>query len=267
MFYGPAPRSHADEVRARIAAEHEAARARREANPEPEPVIARFGGRCPLCLEDWDVNETPRLRACCCRRICKSCFEKLEGKDCPLCRKPMPGIGETLARLRYHAQNEVPEAMNALGEIHRDGRPGAVKCTRKAAKLWKRAVELGNVSAMINLGVLYDHGEGAIKKDMKKAFQLYQMAAERGFAKGQFNLRSMFYDELAFKDDKKAFHYFKLAAEQGYVLAMPKVAYCYVNEIGVGRDIGEAKRWYARAAANGDEESAGALEFLNARRR
>ena len=33
--YGPAPRSHADEIRARIAAEHEAARARREANPEP----------------------------------------------------------------------------------------------------------------------------------------------------------------------------------------------------------------------------------------
>ncbi|KAH8064421.1 hypothetical protein JL722_1291 [Aureococcus anophagefferens] len=34
VFYGPAPRSHADEVRARIAAEHEAARVRREANPE-----------------------------------------------------------------------------------------------------------------------------------------------------------------------------------------------------------------------------------------
>ncbi|KAH8057547.1 hypothetical protein JL722_6628 [Aureococcus anophagefferens] len=31
VFYGPAPRSHADEVRARIAAEHEAASAR-EAN-------------------------------------------------------------------------------------------------------------------------------------------------------------------------------------------------------------------------------------------
>ncbi|KAH8056272.1 hypothetical protein JL722_7576 [Aureococcus anophagefferens] len=43
VFYGPAPRSHADEVRARIAAEHEAARARREANPEREPLSARHG--------------------------------------------------------------------------------------------------------------------------------------------------------------------------------------------------------------------------------
>ncbi|KAH8059193.1 hypothetical protein JL722_5747 [Aureococcus anophagefferens] len=39
VFYGPAPRSYADEVRARIAAEHEAARLRREANPEPEPGV------------------------------------------------------------------------------------------------------------------------------------------------------------------------------------------------------------------------------------
>ncbi|KAH8071013.1 hypothetical protein JL720_11627 [Aureococcus anophagefferens] len=54
VFYGPAPRSHADEVRARIAAEHEAARLRREANPEREPQSARYGSRCPICLEDWD---------------------------------------------------------------------------------------------------------------------------------------------------------------------------------------------------------------------
>ena len=73
VVYGPAPRSHADEVRARIAAEHEAARARREANPEPEPASARWGSRCPICLEDWDVNSTHSLLACCCRRICKSC--------------------------------------------------------------------------------------------------------------------------------------------------------------------------------------------------
>ena len=51
------PRSHADEVRARIAAEHEAARALREANPEREPTSARFGSRCPICLEEWDVND------------------------------------------------------------------------------------------------------------------------------------------------------------------------------------------------------------------
>ena len=56
VFYGPAPRSDADVIRARIAAEHEAARVRREANPEPVPQSARFGSRCPICLEDWDLS-------------------------------------------------------------------------------------------------------------------------------------------------------------------------------------------------------------------
>ncbi|KAH8080321.1 hypothetical protein JL720_9013 [Aureococcus anophagefferens] len=45
--YGPAPRSHADEIRARIAAEHEAARVRREANPEREPLSVRYGVAVP----------------------------------------------------------------------------------------------------------------------------------------------------------------------------------------------------------------------------
>ena len=43
VFYGPAERTRADEARARIKANHEAARAWREANPQPEPLSARFG--------------------------------------------------------------------------------------------------------------------------------------------------------------------------------------------------------------------------------
>ena len=90
VFYGPAPRSHADEVRARIAAEHEAARLRREANPEPEPVSARYGSRCPICLEEWDVNAPSSLRVCCCRKICRSCEDKTGFEACALCRLPCP---------------------------------------------------------------------------------------------------------------------------------------------------------------------------------
>ncbi|KAH8068669.1 hypothetical protein JL721_6529 [Aureococcus anophagefferens] len=51
--YGPAPRSGADEVRARIAAEHEAARARREAEPE-QANAGRHGRECPVCFTEWD---------------------------------------------------------------------------------------------------------------------------------------------------------------------------------------------------------------------
>ncbi|KAH8049940.1 hypothetical protein JL721_11514 [Aureococcus anophagefferens] len=51
VVYGPAPRSQADEIRARIAAEHEAARALREANPEREPTSARHLRGYPIMKE------------------------------------------------------------------------------------------------------------------------------------------------------------------------------------------------------------------------
>ena len=136
VVYGPAPRSHADEVRARIAAEHEAARLRREANPEPEPLNARFGSRCPICLEAWDVNNLDVFRTCCARSICSSCHDKIgKHQPCPLCLAPCGDVATALVRLRRHVENEVPEAIVHLGQAYVDGYYELVKSNKKAAKL------------------------------------------------------------------------------------------------------------------------------------
>jgi hypothetical protein len=226
VFYGPAPRSHADEVRTRIAAEHEAARALREANPEPEPTSARYGSRCPICLEEWDVNVGNVLLICCCRRVCKSCSGKIGTDACPLCRLPYPvNAAENLARLRRHVENEVPEAITHLGSGYHLGRYDFVKSDKKAAKIWKRAVELGSVQAMVNLGVAYYLGRG-VKLDWKKAKQLHRMAADRGCAKGQCNVGQI----------------------------------CEVKE----GDISEARKWYALSAAQGYKNAISALARLDA---
>ena len=139
--YGPAPRSHADEVRARIAAEHEAARARREANPVPEPESARYGSRCPICLDEWDVNVSPVLRVCCCRLTCASCSGKIGFEPCPLCRAPFYGKEGFLPGLRRHIDNDVPEAMQFLGDYYKNGDSfySIVKSSKKAAKLYTSA--------------------------------------------------------------------------------------------------------------------------------
>ena len=136
--YGPAPRSHADEVRARIAAEHEAARLRREANPE-NPMSERLGSRCPICLEDFDVNEDLQCRACCCRSICRSCENKIGSGACPLCRSPVAeSAAEALARIRRHVDKEIPEAIHMLGALYERGDLGLVKSMKKAANSVQR---------------------------------------------------------------------------------------------------------------------------------
>ena len=265
VFYGPAPRSHADEVRARIAAEHEAARVRREANPEREPASARYGSRCPICLEEWDVNAGGTgtvFLVCCCRRVCRSCENKIGFGACPLCRIPCAETdAEQLTRLRRHVENEVPEAIRFLGNAYRCGQYGLVKSDKKAAKIWKRAVELGNVEAIINLGSLYETGSG-VKLDKKKAERLYRAAADRGDAFGQINLGSLLYSEEKFEE---AFRYYALAADQGYTHAEFNLGCSYRGGRGTEVDLGKARYWFERAAAKGHEKATQNLAHLDTR--
>jgi len=261
VFYGPAPRSHADEVRARIAAEHEAARLRREANPEPEPQSARWGSRCPICMEDWDVNDSPTIRVCCCRLVCVSCATKFAGKACPLCRASYPSSpSEQLARLRQHVENEVPEAVLQLGYMYRDGMPhlGVPKNLKKAVKIYKRAVELGNVDAAEHLGTMYSQGVG-VKLDTEKAKQLFRIASDRGHAVAQGKLAGLLQREECHAE---SFELYTLAAKQGLTSSEFMAAwYILISPVPeIPEDLEEARRLLTRAAAKGLEA---ANEFLN----
>ena len=264
VFYGPAPRSHADEVRARIAAEHEAARVRREANPERQPESARYGSRCPICLDDWDVNAVPMIRMCCCRLVCRSCDEKIVGKPCPLCRSPeLNSSAERLAALRRHVNNDMPEAVKHLASAyqHGDRDLGLVKSAKKAVKLYKRAVELGDTQAMVNLGSFYVgcHTGSGVKVDKKKAMQLFRMAADRGSPQGQCNLAAALMEE---NETEQAVPWYRRSAQQGFAFAQANLAVCYAHGITVDRDLDEAKRLCALAAAAGNEQARALLAQL-----
>jgi len=259
VFYGPAPRSHADEVRARIAAEHEAARLRREANPEREPLSARYGSRCPICLEEWDVNDTGVIRICCCRKVCRSCESKIGRDACPLCRVPCARThAETLARLRRQVENEVPEAISFLGIAYRYGYYGLVISDKKAAKIWKRAVELGSVDATRYLGDLHRRGSG-VKSDKRKAKRLYRAAADRGDAIAQDNLGCLLFAEEKFEE---AFRYYALSADQGFTYGETNLGCCYGDGTGTEVDLGKARYWFERAASKGDAVAQNSLGFL-----
>jgi TPR repeat protein len=262
VFYGPAPRSHADEIRARIAAEHEAARARREANPEREPLSARFGSRCPICREEWDVNVSNKVfRSCCACLVCQSCSDKIGENPCPLCRTPCPKThAEQLAHLRRHVENDVPEAIACLGSAYSCGHYGLVKSDKKAAKIHRRAVELGDVHAMVLLGELHQRGSG-VKLDKKKAERLYRMAADRGDAFGQNKVGILIDSE---KKHEEAFRYYALAADQGLTDGEINLGCCYARGEGTEVDVGKARYWFERAAAKGDERAIDCLAHLDA---
>ena len=253
VFYGPAPRSRADEARARIAAAHEAARALREALPEKAPLSARYGSRCPVCLEDWDVNATTVTLACCCRQTCESCDAKIGDGPCALCRSPVVANSEYVSHLKRHIQNGVPEAMNELGEAYVDRKCAKsfrlVLSAKRAVKLWEKAAQLGNAEAMYNLGKSFQYGRG-VKLNLKKAMNFYRMASDRGDPVSQKRLGTML---CGLKNFEEGFRYYKLSAEQGWTPGERELGRCYQIGDGVEADVQEAKHWYMRAAAKGDE--------------
>ena len=80
-----------------------------------------------------------------------------------------------------------------------------MKSYKKAARLYQRAVELGDVQSMVGLGFLYEKGQG-IKLDTKKAVKYYRMAAERGYAQAQYNLGICFYNGIGVVQDLSLIH-------------------------------------------------------------
>ena len=156
-----------------------------------------------------------------------------------------------MAGIRRHAENEVPDAILYLGHFYRDGAFGLVKSEKKAAKLYKRAVELGSVDAMTALGALYGLGLG-VKMDPNKARQLYRMAVDRGDAAAQCNLAMGVRKEGKYDE---AMRLFLLSAKQGYANAIYGIAFMYLNGMVGGRpDYVAARPWLERAAAGPDVE-------------
>jgi hypothetical protein len=157
-------------------------------------------------------------------------------------------------------ENEVPEAISFLGDAYRDGQMGLVKSDKKAAKIWKRAVELGNVDAMVDLGLSYEQGLG-VKLDKKKAERLYRAAADRGDATAQNRIAWLHDSEKKFEE---AFRYFALAADQGLTAGETCLGTCYIDGTGTKVDLGKARYWLERAAAKGDERAIDCLAHLDA---
>jgi hypothetical protein len=136
-----------------------------------------------------------------------------------------------------------------------------VKSEKKAAKIWKRAVALGDVDAMRHLAKLYRDGSG-VKLDKKKAERLYRAAADRGDATAQNNLALFLDAEQKFEE---AFRYYALAADQGYTSGEYNLGCCHRDGQGTEVDLGKARYWFERAAAKGHEKATQNLAALDAR--
>jgi TPR repeat protein len=121
----------------------------------------------------------------------------------------------------------------------------------------RRAAELGDPKAMVELGVLYTKGEGGVEQDYAEAAKWFYAAAQKGSAAGQNHLGELYGTGDGVKQSfAEALKWIRMAAEQGYPEAQFNVGYMYGKGQGVAQDFVRATMWFEIAARQGFKEAA-----------
>ena len=157
--------------------------------------------------------------------------------------------GEMLLKM---TDSDNAEVIRLIGNCYSGWYDGVENNYDKAISYYRKAVELGNKYALVNLGNSYFDGEG-VKNDAEEAVKWYRKAAEQGITGGQFALGWCYNNgEGVKKDAEEAVKWYRKAAEQGSADAQCNLGACYEDGEGVEKNAEEAVKWYRKAAEQGD---------------
>lgn len=125
----------------------------------------------------------------------------------------------------------------------------------KAAYWYERAAERGNAVAQYRLASLYQRGAG-VEADRATAAAWFKQAANLGNVGAMHNLAVMMSDSVeGAANYAGAVSYYRAAANHGVADSQYNLGVIYARGLGAGKDLGEAYKWFALAAASGDDEA------------
>lgn len=168
---------------------------------------------------------------------------------------------EALKWFRKAAEQGESESEYMLGKLYLEG-AGVPKNESEGIKWITRSAEHGYLVAQ-----LYFVAKYYPKGKYEEAYKWVKMAAEAGEAECQYILSKYYSRGLGgVKEDKeKAIKLVRQAAENGSSNAQFVLADCYRRGIGVGISfsLDEARKWYTKAANQGNKEAKEMLDRLN----
>ena len=123
----------------------------------------------------------------------------------------------------------------------------------KAYNYFKRAYDMGDGMAAMEIGYLHYFGQGR-KKDDGAAYKYFTEAAEYGVPKANIMRGNLYYygGPGLKKNLAKAAECYRQSAELGEVGGQSWLAQLYQKGEGVPKDLDMAAYWYQKAAAQGD---------------
>ncbi|KAH8108496.1 HCP-like protein [Phellopilus nigrolimitatus] len=171
-----------------------------------------------------------------------------------------------LRRAAEQADEDNPHSLHELGLLHENPDSQIVPYDPLYAKnLFTKAAQLGYTQSQYKLGQCYEYGSLTCSVDPRRSIGWYTRAAEKGDAEAELALSGWYLtgsDAVLKQSDSEAYLWARRAANKG--LSKAEYAVGYYAEIGIGvkQDIELAKRWYMRAAAQGNKRAMNRLTEL-----
>jgi len=171
-----------------------------------------------------------------------------------------------LKRAAEQADEENPHALHELGLLHemRDSQI-VVHDPVYAKDLFTKAAQLGYTQSQYKLGQCYEYGNLTCPVDPRRSIAWYTKAAEKGDSEAELALSGWYLtgsEGVLKQSDSEAYLWARRAANKGLNKAEYAVGYYAEIGIGVKQDIELAKRWYMRAAAQGNKRAMNRLTEL-----
>lgn len=164
-----------------------------------------------------------------------------------------------LKRAAAQADEDNPHALHELGLcFEKAGIPTVIPDEGYARELFTQAAGLGYAPSQFKLGFCYEYGTLTCPVDPRRSIAWYTRAAEQGDAESELGLSGWYLtgaEGVLKQNDTEAYLWARKAADKG--LARGEYAVGYYSEVGIGvkQDLEEARRWYQRAAAQGNNRA------------
>lgn len=170
-------------------------------------------------------------------------------------------VDEAIKIYQRAATQNVPVALNNLGNCYEEAKLGFPKDLKKAAQYYRKAAELGFPDAMSRYAILLNRGDAG-EKDIITAAHYFQKAADLGVRAACHNYASFLQNGTAnvMQNIPKAIEYYDKA---GYALSYYRIGDIYLQGIGgVDRDIDEAIVYFQKSAKLGNKQAEAKLKEL-----
>lgn len=167
------------------------------------------------------------------------------------------------------ADEEHPESLHELGLLYENTSgeiPSVIPDMDYARDLFSQAARLGYAPSQYKLGLAYENGFLNCPIDPKRSIAWYSRAAEQENPEAELALSGWYLtgaENILQQHDVEAYLWAKKAANQGLPKAEYAVGYYLETGIGVRSNLTDAKEWYVKAAAHGDERAKSRLASID----